>query len=275
MKIGIVTFLSLAITGVTVFADDLSSLSDEFTVQSNLTDWEYFHETEGWPNRIEKIEVADGSLFITPQISAWVADLQGVFLFKKIKGDFIVTSRVHVSGKNQKKIKNDWALAGLMARTPKKETQENWKPKRENWVYLMHGKSPYPLGGSITDSKSNTNSEWVADLASSKNGVELRIVRIGALIATLRRLPDKKWEVLDRFMRPDMPETLQVGINTAVCNELYRISDFDFNSRTTFFKDEVADLIAQFDYVRYRRPNVSSEITAKMSDKKLLAIIGE
>ena len=121
--------------------------------------------------------------------------------------------------------------------------------------------------------KSNTNSKWEADLSGSQNGVELRMVRIGSLIINLRRLPNKEWVVLDRYLRPDMPETLQVGINTATCNELYRVSDFDFNARTRFFKDEVPDLVAKFDYVRYRRPNITTEITKKTSDKALLAIL--
>ncbi|MEA2047356.1 MAG: hypothetical protein U9O64_02795, partial [Campylobacterota bacterium] len=214
--------------GVNVQADDLSSLSDEFNDQSAKKNWEYFHEVEGWPNRIEEMKIDSGSLFIAPQVSAWVADLQGVFLFKKIKGDFIVTTRVYVSGKNREKSGNDWALAGLMARTAKNGTKEQWKPNSENWVYLMHGKSPYPFRSSITDSKSNRNSKWEADLEGSK-----------------------------------------------ACNELYRVSDFDFNARTSFFKDEVPDMIARFDYVHYRRPNITTEITEKTSDKNLLAILGK
>jgi len=275
MKMSIFTFITIILTGMNmaVLADDLYSLSDEFNEQSTLENWEYFHEVEKWPNRIDKIEVDKGSLLIEPQVSAWVADLQGVFIFKKIKGDFIITTRVYVNGKHTEKSNNDWALAGLMARTPKQETQENWKPNTENWVYLMHGKSPYPFRSSITDSKSNTNSKWEADLSGSQNGVELRMVRIGSLIINLRRLPNKEWVVLDRYLRPDMPETLQVGINTATCNELYRVSDFDFNARTRFFKDEVPDLVAKFDYVRYRRPNITTEITKKTSDKALLAIL--
>lgn len=275
MKIKIITVLTILLAGVHILAADLSSLNDEFDEESSLKAWKYFHEVEGWPNRIDSIKVDNGSLLIAPKISAWVADLQGVFLFKNITGDFIVTTRVYVNGKNKKKSQNDWALAGLMARTAKKETQKNWTANTENWVYLMHGKSPYPLRSSITDSKSNINSKWEADLTSSQNGLELRIARLGSLLVTMRRFSDKKWVILDRFVRKDMPETLQVGINTAACNELYRVSDLKFNARTNYFKDEVPDMIARFDYVHYSRPNIKTPINEKTSNKELLSILGK
>jgi hypothetical protein len=212
---------------------------------------------------------------IEPKISAWVADLQGVFLFKDIKGDFSVTIRVYVNGKNKKQSENDWALAGLMVRSSKQSTQKNWEPNNENWVYLMHGKSPYPFRKTITDSKSNINSKWTADLTSSQNGLELRIVRIGSTIITMRRFINKKWVILDRFIREDMPNSLQVGLNATACNELYRISDFEFNNRTNYFKDEIPDIVAKFDYIHYKRPNIQLIINQKMSDKELLSIIGD
>ena len=275
MKIKIITITTIILlAGVNMFASDLSSLNDEFDKSSDLKAWQHFHEVEGWPNRIDSIKVDNGSLLIEPKVSAWVADLQGVFLFKDITGDFIVTTRVHVNGKNSEKSKNDWALAGLMARTPKEETKENWKANTENWVYLMHGKSPYPLRGSITDSKSNVNSKWDADLTGSKNGLELAIVRIGSLFVTMRKFPGKEWVILDRFIRNDMPKTLQVGINAAVCNELYKISDFEFNARTSYFKDEIPDMTSKFDYVHYRRPNIKTTLNEKRRDKELLSLLG-
>ena len=275
MKVKIITILTILLAGVNMMAADLSALNDEFDDQSDLKTWKYFHEIENWPNRIDSIKVENGTLLIEPKVSAWVADLQGVFLFKDITGDFIVTTQVYVNGKNQEKSKNDWALAGLMARTAKEETQKNWKANTENWVYLMHGKSPYPLRKSITDSKSNVNSKWEADLTSSQNGVELSIARIGSLIINMRRLPGKKWVVMDRFIRKDMPDILQVGINTAACNELYRVSDFEFNARTSYFEDEVPDMVARFDYVHYRHPNIKKQIDKKVSDKELLTLLGK
>lgn len=275
MKIIITTIISILLTGVNIMAADLSTLNDEFNEQSNLKDWKYFHEVEEWPSRIDSIKIEHGSLLIEPKISAWVADLQGAFLFKEITGDFIITTQVYVNGKNQDKSKNDWALAGLMARTPKAQTQKNWKANTENWVYLMHGKTPYPFRKSITDSKSNVNSKWDADLTSSQNGVELSIARIGSLIVNMRRLPGKKWVVMDRFIRTDMPNTLQVGINTAACNELYRVSDFEFNARTNYFEDEVPDMVARFDYVHFHRPNIKKPIDKKISDKELLILLGK
>ena len=119
MKIKIITIFTILLAGVNMLAADLSSLNDEFDEQSDLKAWKYFHEVEGWPNRIDSIKVDNGSLLIAPKVSAWVADLQGVFLFKNITGDFVVTTRVYVNDKNQEKSQNDWALAGLMARTPK------------------------------------------------------------------------------------------------------------------------------------------------------------
>lgn len=196
-----------------VKTDDLASLSDEFNNPATLKNWTLFHETEGWPNRIEKIDINKsnkGNLTIVPYTCCWVGDLQGIYLFKKIKGDFMVTTRVHVSGKTGDIPDDSWAISGLMVRTPKNTTRQNWKPGEENWIYLMHGKSPEQ--GLVIDSKSNVNSKWNYNMTPSKNWLELRMARVGSFIISLLRFPGEKWIIRDRFIRKDMPETLHVGI---------------------------------------------------------------
>jgi hypothetical protein len=96
-----------------VKTDDLASLSDEFNDPATLKNWTLFHEAEGWPNRIEKIDINKsnkGNLTIVPYTCGWVGDLQGIYLFKKIKGDFMVTTRVHVSGKTGDIPDDSWAI---------------------------------------------------------------------------------------------------------------------------------------------------------------------
>jgi len=267
------TIMNVPTSATNLENNDLTLLSDEFDNPETLKNWTFFHDKERWPNRIEKIGINKKGLFIIPRIGCWVGDLQGIYLYKNITSDFIATTRVYVNGKSKKKSDNDWAISGLMARTAKETTRENWTQNQENWVYLMHGKSPGR--GVVIDSKSNINSKWEAELSKSENGVELKMVRLGSLIINLRRFPDGQWKVLDRFVRKDMPTTLQVGLNMSVCNKLYEISDFNFNSRTTFSKNEQADSITHFDYIHFERPKYPKRTMTKMSDTELLAFLGD
>ncbi|MBM4075310.1 MAG: hypothetical protein FJ267_06670 [Planctomycetes bacterium] len=87
----------------------------------------------------------------------------------------------------------------------------------ENYVYLSMG---YKSGANRFrfEVKTTRNSESnldVTPLGFSTNEVELRIARIKSGVIALHRLNgESNWTVHRRCSRPNMPQTLQVGVVT-------------------------------------------------------------
>src|SRR5687768_14781628 len=80
---------------------DISVLSDEFNDSISLKNWSFFHSTEGYPDKIKKLQVnvAGNSLLqLQPGASGWYADYQAPFLFKTVAGNFDLRAKLKVSG---------------------------------------------------------------------------------------------------------------------------------------------------------------------------------
>jgi hypothetical protein len=237
--------------------DDLAPLSDEFESPGALSGWRSFSEAEGWPDQIKKIEVeASGALYIEPFTSYWLYDFHAPFLYKEISGDFVVTTRLKVTGVAGEVPAQSYSLAGLMARAPRPEGSAGWRPGEENWMFITTGSGD----GEIPqiEAKNTVDSTSRLELTPGKTGwVELRMVRRGSTFLVLRRFEGEAWTAVRREEKPEMPATLQVGL----------IAYTDFQSSQWFFllgraraykrqvlKDRKPDLIARFDWVRFRRP---------------------
>lgn len=227
----------------------LPSLTDEFDRPDSMRMWKNLSEAEQWPERIEKSEVKDGVLAIVPGSGAWWAGYHGVYLFKEVAGDFVVTTRVKVTGRDGGEPKNIWTISGLLVRTPADGTAPR-EQRKENWIYLMTGRGPEEAR--VIDAKSTVNGINAWDVTPAQAGwYELRFARLGPLFVALCRPDGGQWMVRRRMWRADFPEAVQVGINVT---SDFRLSASmpaaEYNAK--LFPDRsAADSLTLFDYVRF------------------------
>ena len=254
--------LALLIPFTAVASDELAPLSDEFESGASLAQWKLFHETHGWPNKIKQIDVNEsvaGALHLQPHNSAWVRDLNAPFLYREISGDFDVRARVRVRGNETATPMDTWALGGLFARVPTPVRQDNWEPRRENWLFITTGAAHVP-GEPVTETKSTVNSSSSLKLRPFVSGwVELRLVRVGnSYIAMARADGDKQWQVRDRFYRINLPPQVQVGIvaYTTSKKEPRRPENPNIINNQVD-ADLPVDMLMDVDYVRFRRPRIN------------------
>jgi hypothetical protein len=265
--------------------DDLIALSDEFNDKATLGNWVRHDQVEGWPSQIEALEVNQsrpGSLTLVPYTGTWYGDYRGVYLFKEVTGDFVVTSRLKVTGKKSDMPTGSFELAGLLVRAPRDITPETWKANEENWLYLNYG-TPYSPNEMILDSKINRQSQYTWEETPVREGwIQLKIARVGTAYLQFYKYDDQEsWTLLKRYDRPDLPATLQVGLNAhGNTKKSFGMSALKFNSSVFNGPDDHADIIAEYDYIRFQRPFAPEPIKEKIingeaTEEQLLHFLAE
>ncbi|RYY92730.1 MAG: DUF1349 domain-containing protein, partial [Chitinophagaceae bacterium] len=234
-----------------------------------LRSWQLASTTEGYPNKLRALRVANGVLTMQPYASGWYGDYGAPFLYKNVTGDFDVRARVKVSGISTELPGSEWSLGGLMLRQAPRGGAAEWAPRQENWLFLTTGIAE-PKGTPVFEAKSTNNSASNLKLRPARAGwVELRIVRVQATFLLLYRYEGAGWTLLERFYRPLLLPTLQVGFNAySGWNELPMEAKRDpkaFN--TTLLPDVPTDMQLQVDAVRFLPP--------KLDMKKLGALMQE
>jgi hypothetical protein len=222
---------------------------------------------------------------IMPYTSGWYADFRGVFLFKEVTGDFIATTRIRATGRERDVPRSSFSLAGVMARAPRAVTPDTWEEGQENWVFITTGYGDGEIGQPQLETKTTMNSSSILHLDPSRaDWVTLRVMRIGEKFIMLYRFEGEGWKVSDIYTRPDMPATLQVGVNAYTdwlpIRTRYETNPGSFNKIVIKGGDSRPDLIAEFDYVHFARPVISDELLAKiaagdMTRADWLALAGE
>jgi hypothetical protein len=250
---------------------NVTSLGDEFDNPANLKRWKNLSEAEGWPDRIETIAVNQdgaGHLRLAPASGAWWGGYHGVFLYKEVKGDFVLTTRLKVTGRTGGEPANIWTLSGLLLRCPA-DLRLPREQRKENWIYVMTGRGP--AQARVVDAKSTVDGANAWDITPAQPGWhELRFVRLGSLFVGMCRPDGGDWIVRKRIVREDLPETIQAGINAT--------SDFDLSASMPAPKYNAelfpgrskADSITLYDYVRFSR--IPRALRAKLAGQTLLAI---
>lgn len=256
----------------------ITSLSDEFDSPTSLGRWTSHAAAEGWPEMIRTMDAdgtAPGALYLEPAVSGWFADFRGAFLYQEITGDFVATTRVRARGTGGGALPSvTWSLAGLMVREPRGTTAATWEPRAENWLFATTGIAGQ-AGHPVIETKTTVNGRSALNLHPVPAGwMELRIVRVRADFLVLHR-PEgaADWTLQERFFRPDLPRTVQVGVNAYsgwdLVPELW--SDAAAFNRTVI-TDRPTDLAAEFDYVRFDRPRVPERLRgARLSDYRVPA----
>ena len=256
-------------------SDSLAALSDEFETQRSLSDWTRITDAEGWTDKLKTLTVDDGALVLEPYPSVWFYDYVGPFLFQRVEGNFMVTTRINVSGRDAPMPSTAYSLAGLLARRPRSDApfvaDSAWAKDRESYVFLVTGSTGEPGAPKIETKSAVRSRPIVKHYPRETNGwIRLRLVRLDQTIIALYRRPGDDWQIHERFYRPDLPGTLQVGLMaygdyTTVREETW-YKPWRYN--TSVLRTD-ADMRVETDYVRFRRPRLSDEATTYVQEHTL------
>lgn len=236
--------------------DDLRLLSTQFDQATVLQNWQEFR-VEGWVPKWEPPSIEDGRLVLTPLSSGWFEDNTAGHLYREVTGDFIVTTRIKVEGTESPTPQTSFSLAGLFIRAPRTLTATSWEPQQENWLFFSTGTAS-PAGQRQFEIKTTYNSLSTLKISDAPDGwVRLRIGRSGELFTLLYQAEgSNEWQVLDQFIRPDLPKTLNVGL-TAYSDWDSLSPDYPnyqaYNEQGASTQN--ADLVAYVESIDFRRPS--------------------
>lgn len=151
------------------------------------------------------VEVADGALTVTlNQRALWYNESQGPAIYQTVRGDFRISAAVRTRRRDQVSPPDrPVELAGLMAR--------DGESAQENYVFLVVG---FDVDDLSVETKSTVDdvSDFIGPPWPSADA-ELRICRLGADFHLYQRpLGGADWALARTYARPDLPETLQVGL---------------------------------------------------------------
>ncbi|MCB9284068.1 MAG: hypothetical protein H6563_08360 [Lewinellaceae bacterium] len=271
----------------------LSKLSDNFDNPRLFSaSWMDINQVEGWGiSQLEECRIdtlGSGRLVLKPYSCTWDLDKKGPFRFKTVEGDFIFTTEVNVSNRAGNGLpKSEFSMAGVMIRAPKYMPGPAWwEAGQENYVYLTAGfatsRHPSCMGckGPHLEAKSTVNSGStysIFPLGSST--VTLRIARMGKYVYLLYKEPDGRFSLVEKFLRPDLPNTLQVGLICYTDWQSTKPFTDDFHNRHNLTaqssNDPQAsfspDLLARFDYA-YFAEVTTTENPLYASNEQLMGI---
>jgi hypothetical protein len=220
---------------------ELGRAGDEFGDPASLAGWTVMQGElqDGTPGTVDIGRTNPGALTMVPGRSWWVNGTRGLFVYQQLRGDFVVTARVRVSGKAAPLPAVDWSLAGLLLRAPSSPNGS------EHWVGYTVGF----VGAPRVERKTTKSSRSELRLIPVEPGwIELRAVRAGALVILLRRQGGTDWTLDAVYERADLPETLQVGIDAQSGYEADR-----------------ADLVAETDWVHAAPTGIPDAVLAGLT----------
>lgn len=239
----------------------LNQYNDEFDNAHSLKNWKLFHEQENWPNHILKLDInksSEGAMHLEPQVGFWYGEVHGgPFIFKEIEGNFTVTTRIKVNGRQSETPEQLFSLAGLMIRSPRNQGISKTISKQENWLFISTGFAEKTKGvppGPQFETKVTINSKSNLKIYPAPKGwVDIAISRVGNTFYLLNKDATNTWQCIREVSNPNMKDQLQVGF----------IAYTDFNNRmkmryllkrkklnTTVYKDGTPDVIARIEYFR-------------------------
>lgn len=263
LVLGVLTmtaYPALAVDG----SDDLAPLSTVFDTPASLEGWST-HEVEGFSPKWKEPRIEDGRLVLEPTSSGWFEDMQAGHLYREVEGNFVVTATMRVEGTSAQLPQTLFSLAGIFIREPRPGlTASNWEPNQENWLFFSTG-TAFPAGTPQFEIKTTYDSLstlkiYPADVLYSggeTRDVELRVARQGELFSLLYRVAgEAEFTLLDQFIRPDLPQVLNVGL-TAYADWGSAAPIYpDFERYNTEEPALNGDLIARVARIDFRRPTV-------------------
>ncbi len=243
--------------------DDLAVLSDEFDDPKTLARWLRVYQVEkSGADQLQSLDIdrtTRGWMTLVPYTSSWYRDLRGVLVHKNVRGDFIVTTRVRATNRaGNGPPSRQFSLAGIMVRTPREITPQTWQPGGEDYIFLSLGAADQPSTFQF-EVKTTLRSDSQLEISAAPGPEALiRVARIGAHFILLKKpVEGGAWTVHRRYERPDMPAELQVGMTVYTdWQNVERIPPAQHNR--TVIRTGNPDLMAAFEYFRFRRPALSA-----------------
>ena len=260
--------VALILVGL-VSAEFSVTLSDEFNDATSFSDWTLGPApAETWLT-MDIDTSSPGRLVMVPSNinhnlqtsnNGWYAGSRGPYLYKMISGDFIATAYI-TSGNvadHSAPPTGSYNSSGFVARDPASGAGS------ENWVMYNHGAQVFDSGAGhrlATEAKTTVNSTSVLTLrptgSATTNAGRLTLCRSGDIFHMFKWMEDESgWTLEESASRPDMPDTLQVGLVV--------------NGWTN------PNLYAEFDYVRIYTGTVanSAECLEQMSAPLSVSVVG-
>jgi len=168
---------------------------------------------EDWEvNNAPAVEVRtqeEALLLILRQRVLWFMDRQGVLAYKLVEGDFKISADLYTMKRSDpgQAPGGDGTvqLGGLMAR--------NGTGAQENYVFIVVGDDGNGLSvetkNTVNDFSEYNGPAWDSAAAS------LRLCRVGSTFHLYKRHigVEEPWIPAGSFERPDLPDSLQVGVN--------------------------------------------------------------
>jgi hypothetical protein len=266
---------------------DLTALSTRFDTPASLQGWTQ-HVVPGFSDKWRAPRIENGRLVLEPTSSGWFEDMQAGHLYRVVEGNFVVTTKLRVEGTKAQLPQTLFSLAGIFIRVPREGlTAANWQPGRENWMFFSLG-TAFPAGTPQFEVKTTYNSLSTLKISSAApiyaggqtRDVELRIARQGELFSLLYRIDGQaEFTLLEQFIRPDLPQRLNVGLTAyADWGSAARIYP-DFPRYNTQAPAMNGDLVARIERIDFRRPtvdrfpvasfDVSSSFMPEVSQKRI------
>ncbi|MFK8014253.1 MAG: thrombospondin type 3 repeat-containing protein [Gammaproteobacteria bacterium] len=206
------------------------SFSDEFNNSDTLDNWSRRHVIEAVPSQYTLLDAnhtTPGHLTIVPiQTPGWFADGDAPLLFKLIDGNFSIHTRVMTRslGNSQEAPTAAFNSAGLMARDPGGITAG-----LENHIMVNVGRQSSSTG---SETKNTIDSQSALILDNGPHFGDVVLCRVANTFYSFRRLEgDADWVELESYDRPDMPDTLQVGMIVNAFSGADLQAEFDFIRR--------------------------------------------
>lgn len=231
-------------------ADADPEFSDEFDDASTLSSWMRGHEVEGRDAQYSVLDVDDsspGALTIVPTREGWFGDFDGPLLFKMIEGDFVVETLVRAGNTADENSAPTrfFNSAGLLVRDPMHA------PGQEDWIMHNVGFQATFVG---SEGKTTVGSQSMLTLVPGERQGRIRMCRFGDRFVLVRLLDGDTGGFMQthEFMRPDLPDSLQVGL---VANG-WNSEGIEPDTTIT------PDLRASFDYIRLWRPTSPADCVA-------------
>ncbi len=246
----IVVCLAVAAAG-TAGAAPLPTLSDEFGDPATAAQWQVMQGdlADGIAPAYDIAKTTPGELTITPGRSWWVDGSRAFYLYKPVQGDVVVTTRLHVTGRDSATPTADWSLSGLLVRRPTENRGQ------ESWVSLRVGRR----GGKDFFERKTTvagNLDAGAHAGPARLG-RAADARVGRYFVLLRRYPGRSWTTHFTYVRRDLPLALMAGIDA--------FSDYG---------DTKADLVSHVDWIHFAPTGVPGPLRrAVLAGKRSPAVL--
>lgn len=229
-------------TAIADTGPSLASLSDEFSSAATLSLWSNLH-----PSRVQTLDIgasAAGHLTITPIAlaqNAWYSDSYAPLIYKNVTGNFVVETSVRIGRRTDMALAptGQFNQAGFVVRDA-----AGTSPGAQRWVMYNIGYQDSAVAREVKTTRNGSpatlSTLYLNNTPAGSTVVRLRVCRIGSTFHFFHRHPSESAFVEEqytattrvsgngasmptpgtssgmplRFLRTDLPATLQVGVMT-------------------------------------------------------------